>query len=169
LIEFKTQSQIIYLYIIIHLAVLSFIFLQSFLKNYHFYCCKNFELKVSFDRSNPDPYLVFFSHLYYIFLFLFGLLIFAVKLNTLIVWFIVHIVERTMMLINVYHRGQILNTSIGVGYDILVACTFFVDETISIYYLKRWIHVGLNLLPSHFNIIISARINTAPPGSSVFL
>jgi hypothetical protein len=55
------------------------------------------------------------------------------------------------------------------GYDIRVACTFFIDETISIYYLKRRIHIGLKLLPSHFNIIISARINTAPPGSSIFL
>jgi hypothetical protein len=29
-----------------------------------------------------------------------------------------------MMLINVYHGGQIINTSTGVGYDIPVACIF---------------------------------------------
>jgi hypothetical protein len=46
-----------------------------------------------------------------------------------------------MLMINVYHGGQILNT-------------------ISIHDLKRQIHVGLELLLSHFNLIISARINT---------
>jgi hypothetical protein len=66
-----------------------------------------------------------------------------------------------MLLINVYYRGQILNTSTGAGYDIRAACTFSIDETISIHDLKRQIHVSLKMLPSHFNIIISARINTA--------
>jgi hypothetical protein len=36
---------------------------------------------VSFDRSSPDPYLALFSHLYCMFLFLFGLLFSAVKLK----------------------------------------------------------------------------------------
>jgi hypothetical protein len=66
-----------------------------------------------------------------------------------------------MLLINVYYRGQILNTSTGAGYNIRAACTFSIDETISIHDLKRQIHVSLKMLPSHFNIIISARINTA--------
>jgi hypothetical protein len=68
----------------------------------------------------------------------------------------------------VYHGGQILNTSSGVGYDIRAACTFFADETINIRDLKRQIHTGLELLPSQFTIRISARINIAPAGSGVF-
>jgi hypothetical protein len=56
-----------------------------------------------------------------------------------------------MLLINVYHGGQILNTSTGVCYD-----------------LKRQIHAGLELLPSQFTISISAQINTAPAGSGDF-
>jgi hypothetical protein len=73
-----------------------------------------------------------------------------------------------MLLINVYHEGQILNNSTGVGYNFRDACTFSVDETISIHDLKRQIHVGLKLLSSHFNITISAQINTAPSGLSLF-
>jgi hypothetical protein len=49
-----------------------------------------------------------------------------------------------MLLINVYHEGQIMNTLTGVGYDIHVACTFSADKTISIHDLKRHIHVDLN-------------------------
>jgi hypothetical protein len=74
-----------------------------------------------------------------------------------------------MLLINVYHRGQILNTSTGVGYDIRAACTFSADETINFHDLKMQIHAGLELLPSQFNINISARINTASTGSGGFL
>jgi hypothetical protein len=74
-----------------------------------------------------------------------------------------------MLLINVYHGGQILNTSTGTGYDIHAACTFSADETINIRDLKRRIHIGLKLLPSQFNISIRARINTAPAGLGVFL
>jgi hypothetical protein len=73
-----------------------------------------------------------------------------------------------MLLINVYHGGQILNTSIGVGYDIRAACTFYADETINLRDLKRQVHASLELLSSQFNISISARINTAPVGSSGF-
>jgi hypothetical protein len=73
-----------------------------------------------------------------------------------------------MLLINVYHGGQILNTSTGVGYDICVACTFCTDETINFRDLKMQIHTGLDLLPSQFNISISARINTALTGSGDF-
>jgi hypothetical protein len=54
-----------------------------------------------------------------------------------------------MLLINVYHGGQILNTSTNMGYDIR-------DLT------------GLELLPSQFNISISACINTALAGSGDF-
>jgi hypothetical protein len=36
---------------------------------------------VYFNKISPDQYLVLSSHLYYIFLFLFGLLIFVVKLK----------------------------------------------------------------------------------------
>jgi hypothetical protein len=68
----------------------------------------------------------------------------------------------------VYHRGQILNTSTGVGYDIRVTCTFSADETINFRDLKRQIHAGLELLPSQFTISISARINTASAGSGGF-
>jgi hypothetical protein len=68
----------------------------------------------------------------------------------------------------VYHGSQILNTSTGVGYDILVACTFSTDEIINLRDLKRQIHAGLELLPRQFNINISARINIAPVGSGDF-
>jgi hypothetical protein len=73
-----------------------------------------------------------------------------------------------MLLINVYHGGQILKTSTGTDYDIHAACTFPADETINFRDLKRQIHAGLELLPSQFNISISARINTAPAGSDGF-
>jgi hypothetical protein len=69
-----------------------------------------------------------------------------------------------MLLINVYHRGQILNTSTGMGYNICAPCTFFADEIINLHDLKMQIHTGLELLPSQFNISISARINTTPAG-----
>jgi hypothetical protein len=59
-----------------------------------------------------------------------------------------------MLLINVYHGGQILNTSTSVGYDIRD--------------LKRQIHICLKMLRSHFNINISAQINTASPSSTGF-
>jgi hypothetical protein len=73
-----------------------------------------------------------------------------------------------MLLINMYHGSQILKTSHGMNYDIQAACTFSADEAINLRDLKRQIHAGLKLLPSQFNISISARINTAPAGSSVF-
>jgi hypothetical protein len=102
------------------------------------------------------------------FFFLFGLLFFVVKLNTLTVGFIVHIVETKMLLINVYHRHQILNTSTDVGYDILATYIFYADETINLRDLKRQIHAGLELLSSQLNISISARINTTPTGLGGF-
>jgi hypothetical protein len=71
-------------------------------------------------------------------------------------------------MINVYHKGQILNTSTGVGYNICAACTFSADETINLRDLKMHIHAGLELLPSQFNISINARINTAPTDSGNF-
>jgi hypothetical protein len=64
---------------------------------------------VSFDRSNPYLYLALSSHLHCIFLFLFGLLNFAVNLNTLTIGFIIHIVDMIMLLFNVHHESQILN------------------------------------------------------------
>jgi hypothetical protein len=70
-----------------------------------------------------------------------------------------------MLLINVYHGGQILNTLMGTSYDIHAACTFSADETINLRDLKRQIHAGLELLPNQFNISIRAHINTAPTGS----
>jgi hypothetical protein len=73
-----------------------------------------------------------------------------------------------MLLINVYHGGQILKTSHGTVYDIQAACTFSADNAINLRDLKRQIHAGLELLTSQFNISISARINTAPAGSSGF-
>jgi hypothetical protein len=73
-----------------------------------------------------------------------------------------------MLLFDVYHRGQILNISTDAGYDIRAACIFSADNTISIHDLKRQTHVGLKLLVSHFNITISARINTVQLGSGVF-
>jgi hypothetical protein len=72
------------------------------------------------------------------------------------------------LLINVYHEGQILNTSTDTGYDIHAACTFSADKTINLRDLKRQIHVGLELLPSQFNISIRAWINTTPAGSGDF-
>jgi hypothetical protein len=68
----------------------------------------------------------------------------------------------------VYHGGQILNTSTGVGYDIRATCTFSTNETINLRDLKRQIHAGLELLPSQFSFNISARINTASAGSDGF-
>jgi hypothetical protein len=73
-----------------------------------------------------------------------------------------------MLLINVYHGGQIMNTSTGTGYDIHAACTFSANETINLRDLKRQIHAGLELLPSQFNISIRAQINTALAGSGDF-
>jgi hypothetical protein len=73
-----------------------------------------------------------------------------------------------MLLINVYHGGQILKTSTGTDYDIHVTCTFSADEAINLRDLKRQIHAGLELLPSQFNISISAWINTALVGSGGF-
>jgi hypothetical protein len=73
-----------------------------------------------------------------------------------------------MLLINVYHRGQILNTSTGVGCDIHATCTFSADETINLRDLKRKIHTGLELFHSQFNISISRWISTVPAGSSGF-
>jgi hypothetical protein len=73
-----------------------------------------------------------------------------------------------MLLINVCHGGQILNTSIGMSYDIHAVCIFSANETINIHDLNRQIHVGLKLFPSHYNITISARINTVQLGSCVF-
>jgi hypothetical protein len=69
------------------------------------------------------------------------------------------------LLINVYHGGQILNILTGVGYHIRAMCTFSANETINLCDLKKQIHAGLELLPSQFNIYISARINTALAGS----
>jgi hypothetical protein len=82
--------------------------------------------------------------------------------------FIVHTVEIKILLINVYHGGQILNTSTCMSYDIRTTCIFSANETINLRDLKRQIHVGLELLLSQFNISISARINTAPAGSGDF-
>jgi hypothetical protein len=73
-----------------------------------------------------------------------------------------------MLLINMYHGDQILKTSLGTDYDIQAACSFSADKAINLRDLKRQIHAGLELLPSQFNISISARINTAPAGSSGF-
>jgi hypothetical protein len=46
----------------------------------------------------------------------------------------------------------------------LVACTFSAGETINLRDLNRQIHAGLEMLPSQFNISISAQINTVPAG-----
>jgi hypothetical protein len=72
-------------------------------------------------------------------------------------------------LIIVYHGGQILNTSTGMGYDIRVTHIFSADETINLRDMKIQIYTGLELLPSQFSINISARINTALAGSGDFL
>jgi hypothetical protein len=73
-----------------------------------------------------------------------------------------------MLLINVYHGGQILNTSTGMGYNIRAACTFSVNETINLRDLKRQIHASLEMLPNQFSISIIAQINTEPAGSGGF-
>jgi hypothetical protein len=73
-----------------------------------------------------------------------------------------------MLLINVYHGGQILKSSTGMGYDIRVACTFSADKTINIHDLKRQIYVGLKFLPIYLNITISARMNIVPPSPGSF-
>jgi hypothetical protein len=73
-----------------------------------------------------------------------------------------------MLLINVYHESQILNTSTDVGYDICAACTFSTDETINLHDLKIQIHTDLELLAGKFTISICARINTVPVGSDYF-
>jgi hypothetical protein len=67
-----------------------------------------------------------------------------------------------------YHGGQILKTSTGTDFDIRAACIFSADETINLRDLKRQIHAGLELLPSKFNISISAWINTDSVGSGGF-
>jgi hypothetical protein len=68
----------------------------------------------------------------------------------------------------VYHGGQILNISTGVGYNIRAVCIFSADETNNLRDLKRQIHAGLELLLSQFSISISAWINTAPAGLGGF-
>jgi hypothetical protein len=73
-----------------------------------------------------------------------------------------------MLLINVYHGGQILKTSTDTDFDIHAACIFSADETINLRDLKRQIHAGLELLPIQFNISISAWINTNSVGSGDF-
>jgi hypothetical protein len=73
-----------------------------------------------------------------------------------------------MLLINMYHGGQILKISTGMDYDIHAVCTFSANETINFRDLKRQIHASLELLPRQFNISISAPINTAPAGSGDF-
>jgi hypothetical protein len=74
-----------------------------------------------------------------------------------------------MLLINMYHRGKILNTSTAVGYDIYAAYIFSTDDTINFHNLRRQIHTGLELLPNQFNITISARMKTAKSSLSGFL
>jgi hypothetical protein len=109
-----------------------------------------------FDRSRADPYSPLSSHQYCKGFFLFGLLNFAIKLKTLIVRFIVYTVEMKILLINVYHGGQILNTSTGMGYDILTACTFSTDESINLRDLKRQIYIGLDSLANSISALVYA-------------
>jgi hypothetical protein len=61
-----------------------------------------------------------------------------------------------------------LKTSTDTDYDIHATFIFYADEANDLRDLKRHIHAGLELLPSQFNISISARINTAPAGSGGF-
>jgi hypothetical protein len=157
-------------YYIAHAVYFSFIFFQPIIS------LKSpllllYELSTEilfFDGSRADPYSPLSSHQYFKFFFLFELLIFVVKLNTLTIDFIVHNVHTKILLISVYHRVQILNTSTGVSYNIRATYIFSADETINLCDLKRQIHTGLELLPNQFNINISARINTAPVGSDDF-
>jgi hypothetical protein len=109
-----------------------------------------------FDRSRADPYSPLSSHQYCKGFFLFGLLNFAIKLKILTVRFIVYTVEMKILLINVYHGGQILNTSTGMGYDILTACTFSTDETINLRDLKRQIYIGLDSLANSISALVYA-------------
>jgi hypothetical protein len=109
-----------------------------------------------FDRSRADPYSPLSSHQYCKGFFLFGLLNFAIKLKTLTVRFIVYTVEMKILLINVYHGGQILNASTGMGYDILTACTFSTDETINLRDLKRQIYIGLDSLANSISALVYA-------------
>jgi hypothetical protein len=74
--------------------------------------------------------------------------------------------KSTILLINVYYEGQILNTSTDVGYDIRDACTFYVDDIINVHDFRMQIHASSKLLSSHFNLIISAWNNTAQPDSN---
>jgi hypothetical protein len=60
-----------------------------------------------------------------------------------------------MLLINVYHGGQILNISTVVGYDIYAACIFSVNETINLHDLKRQYHTGLEMFPIQYTIVRS--------------
>jgi hypothetical protein len=123
---------------------LSFIFLQpTILKSPLLLLQELSTENLFFDRSILDLYSSLSSHQHCKFFFLFRLLTFAIKLNTLTVGFIVHTVGTKILLINVYHGGQILNTSTGMGYDIRAACTFSADEIINLRDLKRQIHVGL--------------------------
>jgi hypothetical protein len=123
---------------------------------------------IFFDRSSPDPYSLLSCHQYCIFLFLFGLLFFAIKLKYTNSRIYRSYCRDDNVADQCIHGGQILDTSIGTCYNIHAAYTFSIDETINIHDLKRHIHVGLKLLASHFNITINAWINTAPSGSGVF-
>jgi hypothetical protein len=44
---------------------------------------------------------------------------------------------------------------------------FFANDIVSLHDLRRLIYVSLEFIHSHFNLTISARINTAQPGSNV--
>ena len=61
-----------------------------------------------------------------------------------------------MVVINVYHGRQSREESPNF--------TFPVIGTISLVDLRKQIHAGLQILPSQFDLTISAHLNTAPPG-----
>jgi hypothetical protein len=80
--EFKTRSQIIYLYIVIlPTVILLHLYLVISSKSLLLLLQEFQTESVSFDRSSQNPYLPLSSHQYCMFLFLFGLLFFTVKLK----------------------------------------------------------------------------------------
>ena len=65
-----------------------------------------------------------------------------------------------MIVINVYHGGEILRGPAGVDYSCNVKFSFNVTEETYFDDVRRQIYVGLGLLPSQFKLNISARLNT---------
>jgi hypothetical protein len=127
-------------YYIVHAIHFSFIFFQLIISSKSsLLLLQEFPTEsVFFNRYRADPYSSFSSHQYYNF-FLFGLLVFVIKLkyNNSIVYRS-YCRDENVVDQCVSRRSNLLNNSTGVGYDIRVACTFVANEKINLHDLWIW-------------------------------